>query len=74
MICTGYTKKLWDHCIELEALINSNTSLEIYILDGEVPETVMKGQASDIIHICEFSRYQWVIFCDGPVQYPLDQC
>ena len=44
--------------------------MTFYMLYGEVPETEMKGQASDISHICEFSWYQWVMFCDGPVQYP----
>ena len=42
------------------------------MLDGELPGTVIKGQASDISHICEFSWYQWVMFRDGPVQYPAD--
>ena len=42
------------------------------MLDGEVPETVMKLQASDISYICEFSWYQWVMFRDSPVQYPAD--
>ena len=32
----------------------------------------MKGQASDISHICELSWYQWVMFRDGPVQYTAD--
>ena len=53
-------------------MIRSITALDIYILDGEVPETFMKVQASDISHICKFSRYQWVMFHDGPVQYPAD--
>ena len=55
-----------------EALISLNTSLSIYMLDVEATETVMKGQASEISHICEFSWYQWVMFCDGPVQHPAD--
>ena len=42
------------------------------MLDIEVPETVMKGKASDISHICEFSWYQRLIFCNGPVQYLSD--
>ena len=42
------------------------------MIDGEVPETVMEGQASNISHICEFSWYLWVMFCDGLVQYPAD--
>ena len=32
----------------------------------------MKVQASDISHVCEFSWYLWVIFCDDPVQYTAD--
>ena len=42
------------------------------MLDIEVPETVMKGKASDISHICELSWYQRLIFCNGPVQYLSD--
>ena len=72
MVCTGYPKKLCDRFLKLEALIRSNTALDIYMLDGEVPEIFMKYQASDIKHICEFSWYQWETFCDIPVQYPAD--
>ena len=57
---------------ELEALIRSNTSLDIYMLYSESSETVMKVQAYYISHICEFSWYQWLMFCDSPVQYPAD--
>jgi hypothetical protein len=39
MMKTGSPKFLWDHCIELEALIRSNTSNDIYMTSGEVPET-----------------------------------
>ncbi|KAL7530108.1 hypothetical protein ACHAXR_003313, partial [Thalassiosira sp. AJA248-18] len=42
MLKTGTPKRLWDHCLELEALIRSNTALDIYSLDGETPETMMK--------------------------------
>ena len=40
--------KLWDHCIELEALIQSHTSLDIYDLQGQVPETILSGKTADI--------------------------
>ena len=39
------------------------------MLDDQVPETLMKGKSSDISNICELSWYQWVMFCDVPVQY-----
>ena len=42
------TAKLWDHCIDLEALIRSNTALDIYELQGQVPETLLSGQTTDI--------------------------
>ena len=41
-------KRLWDHCLELEAYICSNTAHNIYGLKGEVPETVVIGETSDI--------------------------
>ena len=45
---TGSPKKLWDHLLELEALIRSNTAHHIYQLKGEVPETVVSEETSDI--------------------------
>ena len=42
------------------------------MLFGEVPETFLKVQASDISNMCEFSWYQWLIFGGIPVQYPAD--
>ena len=44
----GSPKKLWDHLLELEALIRSNTAHNIYQLKGEVPETMVSGETSDI--------------------------
>ncbi len=32
MLKTGSTKRLWDHCIELEGLICSHTANDIYML------------------------------------------
>ena len=37
------TKRLWYHCIELEEFIILNTALDIYVLEFQVPETVMTG-------------------------------
>ncbi len=54
MIKTGSPRVLWDHCIELEALICSSTSKSIYMTNGEVPETIMTGSTTDISHISEF--------------------
>ena len=73
MIKTGTHKFMWDHSLELEALIRSNTALDYHILDGEVPEMLMNGQADDISHICEYDWFDWLMFRDGPhVSYPGD--
>ncbi len=64
MIKTGAPKCLWDHCIELEGLICSNTANDIYVTGGEVPETIMKGGTANISLICEFAWYDWVMFHD----------
>jgi hypothetical protein len=54
MIETGSPRVLWDHCIELKAHIRSLTSNNVYMTNGEVPETIMTGITADISHICEF--------------------
>jgi hypothetical protein len=64
MIRTGAPNCLWDHCIELEGLICSHTANDIYATGGEVPETIMKGGTADIIQICKFAWYDWVMFRD----------
>jgi hypothetical protein len=70
MIKTGSPRVLWDHCIELEALIRSSTNNNVYMTDGEVPETIMTGSTADISHICEFGWYDWVMFRDNLPTFP----
>ena len=53
MIKTGTYKCLWGHYLVLEDFIRSNTALDCHILDGEVPEMLMTGQAADIGHMCK---------------------
>ena len=64
MTKSGSPKKLWDHCLELEGLIRSHTALDIYKLNGEVPETVMTGDTADISIIAEHAWYEWIKFYD----------
>jgi hypothetical protein len=70
MIRTGSPKTLWDHCIELEALVHSSTCNDIYMTDGEEPETIMTGSTADISHISVFGWYNWVMFRDNTPTYP----
>ena len=70
MLKTQSPKLLWDHCLELEALIRSHTAHGIYALDGETPEWKMKGSTADISQICKYSWYEWVMFRDSSHQDP----
>jgi hypothetical protein len=62
MIKTSSLRVLWDHFTELEVLILSSTSNNVYMTYGKVPETIMTGSTTNISHICEFSWYDWVMF------------
>ena len=66
------TQTLWADATELKAYICSNTGHDIFILQGEVPETVMSGKTSDISQFCEFAFYDWIMFRDQPVAFPDD--
>ena len=48
MVWAGKPKQIRDDAMELEAYVISNTDSDIYMLQGEVPETVMLGGTSDI--------------------------
>ena len=61
MLKSGSPKALWDHCIEIEALIRSHTALDIYGLEGQFPEMVMSDQTGDIRSLCEFECFEWVM-------------
>ncbi len=70
MLKTGSSRVLWDHCIELEALICSLTSNTVYMTNGKVPETIMTGSTTNISHLCEFGWYDWVMFWDNVLTFP----
>ena len=61
---TQSPKKLWDHCLELEAYIRSCTAHDLYKLQDEVPETLMKGSTAVISQFCSFDWFEWVMFLD----------
>ncbi len=69
MIKTSSPRVIWDHCIELEALIRSSTSNNKYMTNGKVPETIMTSSTTNISHICGFGWYDWVMFRDN-VTFP----
>ena len=57
-------KKLWDHALELESYVHSNTAVPHPKLDSQVPKTIMSGQTADISHFAELGWYDWIKFFD----------
>ena len=70
MVKSKSPRRLWDHCIELSSIVRSHMALDVYKLNGQVPETIMMGETADISFICEFSWYSWVYFNESQVQFP----
>ena len=73
MVSTKAPKKLWDHCLQFEALIRSHTAHNNFDLGGEVPETVISGETADISAVCQHSWYEWIMFRDTSVRFPEDK-
>ena len=63
---------MWDDCLELKAYTRSNTAHELYKFEGEIPETVMSGETSDISQFCKLEWFKWVMFHDETTPFPDD--
>ena len=63
-------KKLWDHALELESYICSNTAIAHPELEGQVPETIMSGQMADISPFAALGWYDWIKYYDSVHGYP----
>jgi hypothetical protein len=48
MLCSGCPKRLWDNCIIREVYVKSHTSIDIFGLEGQVPESKVKCDTVDI--------------------------
>jgi hypothetical protein len=55
MLRSGCPKLFWDDCIIREAYVRSHTYLDIYGLEGQVPERKIKGETVDIYTIAEYA-------------------
>jgi hypothetical protein len=61
---------LWDHCLERESYIRSHTALDIFSLNGQVPETIVSGETADISPFALFKWYEWVMYRDTSIPFP----
>ena len=66
-------KRLWDDCMELEALQRSHTAHDIWQLQGQVPQTIMTGHTADISQLFELEWYEWIMFYESAVRFPEDK-
>jgi hypothetical protein len=63
-------RRLWDHAVQLALIFCSHLALDIYKLDGQVPETKMLGQTADISFICGFAWYDRIYFNESIAGFP----
>jgi hypothetical protein len=48
-------------------------SLDIFGLEGQVPESKIKGETVDISIITEYAWYEWVKFRDAAAKFPVSK-
>jgi hypothetical protein len=70
MVRSGAPKCLWDDCLVREDYLRSSTSLDIFSLEGQIPDTIVKGKTSDISPLAEYAWYEWVKFRDTCQSFP----
>jgi hypothetical protein len=73
MLRSGFPKRLWDDCMIREAYVRSQTSLDIFVQEGQVPESKVKGDTVDISTIEEYSWYEWVKFRHNVTKFPVSK-
>jgi hypothetical protein len=73
MLRSGYPTCLWDDCIIREAYVRLHTSLEIYGIEGQFPESKIRGETVDISTIAEYVWYEWVKFRDTAAKFPVSK-
>jgi hypothetical protein len=73
MMRSGCPKRLLDECLVREAYVRSNTALEIFGLEGQVPDSRMKCETTDISTIVEYGWYEWVKFQDTAASFTVSK-
>jgi hypothetical protein len=60
-------------CRIRESYVRSHTLLDIYGLEGQVPERKIKGETVYISTIAEYTLYEWVKFRDTAAKFPVSK-
>jgi hypothetical protein len=70
MVRYGAPKRLWDDCLVRKAYVRSSTALYIFSLEGQVPDTIVKGHTSYVYPLAKYAWYEWVKFRDTGQSFP----
>ena len=62
---------LWCYAVERRANILSASTRNIYELYGQVPQSRISGQQTDISSLAAFGWYEWVYYRDPGQTYPM---
>jgi hypothetical protein len=73
MLRSGCPKRFWDDCIIIKGYVRSHTSIDIFGLEGQVPERNIKGETVGISTIAEYAWYEWVKFRDTAAKFPVSK-
>jgi hypothetical protein len=73
ILCSGCPKRFWDDCIIIEAYVRSYTSMDIFGLEGQVPEIKVKGETVDISSIALYAWYEWIRLRDTAAKFPVSK-
>ena len=73
MTRSGCSPKLWDHALEHSCRLESAMAKDIYKLNGQVPETMLKGETFDISTLCQYGFYDFIKYRDPNADYPDDE-
>jgi hypothetical protein len=67
MLRSGCPKRLWYDCIIRETYVRSHTSLNIFVVEGQVPESKLKGETVDISTIAKYDWYELGIYLGAAI-------
>jgi hypothetical protein len=73
MLRSGCTKRFGDDFLIREAYVRSHTSLDIFSLEVQVPESKVKGETADISTIAEYAWSEWIKFRDTAAKFPVSK-
>ena len=62
-----FPKKLWTDCLTNHACIRPFAARYIYVLKGEIPDTLVNGETPYISDFTSLKWYEWITFWDQQI-------